>query len=87
MASCQDCIHKEVCEVCLPEEEYATVDDLKSDCPDFILTADIAEVVRCKDCRHCKFNTSAEFYKCDRRGYFTETVAEDGFCSYGERKE
>ena len=48
--------------------------------------ADVVEVVRCKDCRHCKFNSSAEFYKCDRRGYFTEEVAEDGFCSYGERK-
>lgn len=50
-------------------------------------TADVVEVVICKDCRHCKFNSSAEVYKCDRRGYFTETVAEDDFCSYGERKE
>jgi hypothetical protein len=49
--------------------------------------ADVVEVVRCKDCRHCKFNSSAEIYKCDRRGYFTETVSEDDFCSYGERKE
>ena len=48
---------------------------------------DTVEVVRCKDCRHCKFNSCSETYKCDRRVYFTETVAEDGFCSYGERKE
>lgn len=47
-------------------------------------TADVIEVVRCKDCRHCKFNPDSEAYKCNRRGYFIEEVEADGFCSYGE---
>lgn len=39
-------------------------------------TADVAPVVRCKDCRYFKL------YKC-RMGYSSH----DDFCSYGERKE
>lgn len=38
--------------------------------------ADVAPVVRCKDCRYFKM------YKC-RMGYSSH----DDFCSYGERKE
>ena len=50
-------------------------------------TGDVVEVVRCKDCQFAKFNTSADVYKCGRRGYFMETVAECDFCSKGKRKE
>jgi ABC-type tungstate transport system permease subunit len=48
--------------------------------------ADVAEVVRCIDCEFCKFNSSAEIYKCDRRGYFTETVTPTDYCSWGKKK-
>lgn len=48
--------------------------------------AEAVEVVRCKDCKHCKFNSDAETYKCNRRGYFVEEVEADGFCNYGERE-
>lgn len=41
-----------------------------------IPTADVAPVVRCKDCRYFKM------YKC-RMGYSKH----DDFCSYGERKD
>ena len=49
--------------------------------------ADVVEVVRCKDCVFCKYNTSSLMYKCDRRGYFTEKVEPSDFCSKGERKD
>ena len=47
-------------------------------------TADVVEVVRCKDCRHGSKCTD-EYYTCkvDHRLAHDE----DDFCSYGERKE
>lgn len=46
---------------------------------------DIAEVVRCKDCKHMKI---------DRNGYRwclvwtgINCMGDDGFCNYGERKD
>ena len=47
--------------------------------------ADVAPVVRCKDCKHC----DPENYHCD---HAMSTAAplrrkRDDFCSYGERKE
>lgn len=50
-------------------------------------TADVAEVVRCKDCRFCHYNAESGLYHCRRRGYFSEEVQENDFCSYGEREE
>lgn len=50
-------------------------------------TADVVEVVRCGECRHCKYNSSADKYKCDRRGYYSETVEATDYCSWGERRE
>ena len=46
---------------------------------------DVVEVVRCIECEYCKFNSSAEVYKCDRRGWL-ETVMPNDFCSKGKRK-
>lgn len=45
---------------------------------------DLVEVVRCKDCKHCK-----EWGKsiwCDKHKVFMSMQLDD-FCSYGERKE
>lgn len=47
--------------------------------------ADVVEVVRCKDCEYCKYNISAEVFKCDRRGLL-ETVTPTDFCSWGKPK-
>ncbi len=52
-------------------------------------TADVAPVVRCKDCKHytdfdahnCK---RLEFHFCNK---FRNITRESDFCSYGERKE
>lgn len=54
-------------------------------------TVDAVEVVRCKDCKHydnsegicwCKLNS--KFYP---GGFDWHSFPEDGFCSYGERKD
>ena len=45
-----------------------------------IPAADVVEVVRCKDCKHRGTNDCAlDTYLYD--------VVEDGFCSYGERRD
>ena len=48
-------------------------------------TADVVEVVRCKDCVHFDRKTST----CNHFGYYTYApdVDEDDYCSYGERIE
>ena len=50
-------------------------------------TADVVEVVRCKDCEYCILNTSSGIYHCKRRGYFSEETEETDFCSYGKKVE
>lgn len=46
-------------------------------------SADVVEVVRCKDCVHYQKGG------CNHFGYYTYTpdVDENDFCSYGERRE
>lgn len=46
-------------------------------------TADVVEVVRCKDCIHYQKGV------CNHFGYYTYApeVDDDDFCNYGERKE
>ena len=56
-----------------------------------IPTADVAEVVRCKDCKHY----DKKYHQCKLHSeepdqYYTGFIfcmQEDDFCSYGERKE
>ena len=48
--------------------------------------SDVVEVVRCKDCIFCRYVSSADIYKCDRRGYYTEEVKITDYCSRGERR-
>ena len=43
-------------------------------------TADVVEVVRCKDCKH--YNGDSAVCKCMNRA-----MKGDGFCSCGERRE
>ena len=52
----------------------------------FAPTADVVEVVRCKDCVNC----SHLVYKYDRNEEWWcggLEVVPDGFCNYGERRE
>ena len=50
-------------------------------------TADVVEVVRCGECRYCKYIRSADIHKCDRREHYSEQVNVMDYCSYGERRE
>ena len=50
-------------------------------------TVDAVEVVRCKDCTFCVFNSSNETFKCRSMNGMYRTVGPDDFCSYGERKD
>lgn len=47
-------------------------------------TADVVEVVRCRDCKH-----SAEQDRCDSLycAFLDTAMGKEDFCSYGERKE
>ena len=54
-------------------------------------TVDAVEVVRCKDCKHydnsegiCWCHLNSKFYP---GGFDWHGFPEDGFCSYGERKD
>lgn len=47
-------------------------------------TADVVEVVRCKDCLYSYFNTSSLRYTCQRE-YPRRSVEEDDFCNHGRR--
>ena len=49
-------------------------------------TVDAVEVVRCKDCTFCVFNSSNETFKCRSMNGMYRTVGPDDFCSYGERE-
>ena len=51
-----------------------------------IQTADVAPVVRCKDCRHATPSAHPNLVVCDvmRCEY---RIMEDDFCSFGERKD
>ena len=57
-------------------------------------TADVAEVVRCRDCKYYRNHPNGLCYlhtepKENERGYSGEAVCvePDDFCSYGERRE
>lgn len=70
-------IHEDVFENCsncelLDDEQVKELIDLQP-------TADVVEVVRCKDCKHRKKNTF-----CLHNMRYEDN---NGFCSYGERKE
>ena len=47
-------------------------------------TADVVEVVRCKDCKHSFFIKSCSKYEC-QKGCGSLKYSND-YCSYGERK-
>lgn len=69
------------------------VDDMLDEV-DCFQPADVAPVVRCKDCKHYRNYPNGLCYlhtepKTNARGYSGEAVCvePDDFCSYGERKD
>lgn len=47
--------------------------------------SDTKEIVLCKDCQFCTYNSSNETLKCTSMNGMYRTVNADDFCSYGER--
>ena len=88
MATCNDCIHLEVCKMYC---ESAGVDFEKfkfkptTVCDKFKPTADVVEVVRCKDCKHWIYWADCKYCTCDIHHHKNMTI--NDFCSYGERKD
>lgn len=52
-------------------------------------TADVVEVVRCKDCRFCKLDTFHKMEWCTKMSddEHTHWVDKDFYCGHGKRKE
>ena len=64
------------------------------DCVRDTPTADVMEVVRCKDCVYCCISTDPKtnisIQKCGYVGFNpvqSSQVSDDFYCSYGERKD
>lgn len=97
MATCENCVHYELCQYNTYQEAhyfgkdkeiYITIKN-NSACKFFKPTADVVEVVRCKDCQHCEIiidQFDNDWYFCKKTNDNAE-VKSDDFCSYGERKE
>lgn len=94
MAKCKDCIHENVClhRVNIQTDTYAYM-GVKYDtekCEHFMPTADVAEIVRCKDCKWWEARThGSTIGRCENplNGLYNEYSDFADFCSYGERKE
>lgn len=84
MAKCKDCLHYEPCSA-FSEIINAAV-DVEKGCEHFKDRTEVAEVVRCKDCRH--FVTPQGVPCCDNFfGLGFPHPSGDDFCAYGERRE
>ena len=70
--------------VCMNHPEYLMKDDALH-VIDSIPAADVVEVVRCRECKHC----DPENHHCDHHMGTAAPLRRkpDDFCSYGERKE
>ena len=79
MATCKDCIHYGICSLWSTKD--LEEDEAYKYCfGNFKSAADVVEVVRCKDCKHCErgicYYPKVRYVSHDK----------NHFCSYGERK-
>ena len=82
--SCKDCIHYEICEIM--SDQYGISKVPPSQCGFYKITADVVEVVRCKDCKYWQDNNGGYPHEECRWGK-DETPDADDYCSYGERSK
>ena len=54
---------------------------------DSLPTADVQEVVRCKDCKYLLSDLSAREHHLCMRSFYPVAVTFDDFCSYGKRMD
>ena len=52
-------------------------------------TVDVAEVVRCKDCKYCEEEEwyGTTFYQCNCESIRMNSVYKNFFCGYGEKRD
>ena len=50
-------------------------------------TADVVEVVRCKDCKFRGTDDCLNSYYSEYEGAYVDPMDDDDFCSYGERRK
>ena len=97
MASCMECIHFNPCnmhEKIIVEKptdgnDWGLHNQVENECKYFTPTADVVEVVRCKDCKKWTKEHTCKEFTADRsplRGKITFVTEPTDFCSYGERK-
>ena len=80
MATCESCTHNNVCKYGENRSNgmYCTGEKCRQHTP----TANVVEVVRCKDCKWWHTDGCAF-----RKDAVKDLPAADDFCSHGERKE
>ena len=89
--TCKDCIHAKVCDNLisqgLPWEDGKY--PAEKWCDLFKNKADVVEVVRCKDCKHCTLTEEGEHARDDIvcEYFMTDGMLDNDYCSYGERRE
>ncbi len=83
--TCKECYHNDVCKYGENRSNgmYCTGDK----CKQYKSTADVVEVVRCKDCRLRNTPDCAMWYKCSKCGGQWSWENNYDYCSYGERRE
>lgn len=85
MANCKDCKHYPMCGF----SKYAKAEK----CLDFWDVSDVVKVVRCKNCVWCHTLEDLNYCENPRTPWIDDpdfddiTVADNDFCSYGERKD
>ena len=72
-----------ICHPVMPTDGVGTIgltyDEIKN-----IPTADVVEVVRCKNCKHFRSNPSGTIGKCYKLSYILNP---NFYCAFAERKE
>lgn len=97
--TCKDCVYFKRCVVLGVELDMHHNKEADKNCRHFKNKADVAEVVRCKDCKYwnnaevdykgAPIKTYAGNCQCSQweNEYYWYATTENDFCSYGERKE
>lgn len=86
--TCKDCIHHDLCfdngTLFINYAKGKEKENAEIYCPfkKFKNTADVEEVVRCKDCVHKKHGIQGNYC-----GLTDFLIKDDDFCSHGERKD
>lgn len=82
--NCRKCFHFKACKEVASRSGYRDVSYTESQCKHFTPTADVVEVVRCKNCKHSRPMIFSGFHYCKR---VRAVRKEDDFCSKGTSKE